>query len=413
MRSDRNYAYLLAVIALLILAVGYIFRPRKNTPAISQSDVLRLEQLAQKQNLRRLADYFHGFSAGPANHVVRITGADRSAVAWSAPGVYATASTGLPNARMRIVGPGVDQPASIAVFGPHVPVATFQAGGDSKTDAAPVAVTAPVEGDWVVAVARRADGELLVSPGLHSGLVLSPCGDTTYEQLVSNIPLSRESNGAGVFDLDGNLLGIVVDCGTRMAALTTKAITNALERAHSPIGRVLARYGWKLTAMWAAASTYFGAVAGMLVEEVWAGSPADRAGVVPGDVLVSAGGMPVSSETDAADLAKAPTGKPLPVVLLRFGREVKTEITPDIAPQASGKAGIVLRSDIEGLEIASVSPGTAAYAAGIRPGDRLLRIGRNTKPDSAALQKTLDDSSTPAFLVFQRGALRRGVFLTP
>jgi S1-C subfamily serine protease len=66
-----------------------------------------------------------------------------------------------------------------------------------------------------------------------------------------------------------------------------------------------------------------------------------------------------------------------------------------------------------GVGVAAVRPGSAGADAGLRPGDRLLRVGDAAVTSAAAAARALAAADTaPAFLVFQRGAVVRGA-LTP
>ena len=67
---------------------------------------------------------------------------------------------------------------------------------------------------------------------------------------------------------------------------------------------------------------------GVLVVDVEGGGPADRAGLLVGDVLLAAAGEPVGT---AEDLSEAlPKGVPVRLSLLRAGRVVEVEAVPDL-----------------------------------------------------------------------------------
>ena len=66
------------------------------------------------------------------------------------------------------------------------------------------------------------------------------------------------------------------------------------------------------------------------VVEVVAGSPADRAGIRPGDLILELDGRPMSRVSDLQKLLQHEViGSPLTVVLLRDGGERRRQITPD------------------------------------------------------------------------------------
>ncbi len=141
---------------------------------------------------------------------------------------------------------------------------------------------------------------------------------------------------------------------------------------------------------------------GALVNQVSPGGPADKAGIVPGDVITELNGQPV---TDSHDLTTrvgvlAP-GDSVTVTVIRKGKSQNLKITlterdlkafaqdsPDGAPSADNTLGMALRQGRqgEGLTVTAVEPGSPAAEAGINRGDQLLEINQRpvASPDDAA-----------------------------
>jgi len=108
------------------------------------------------------------------------------------------------------------------------------------------------------------------------------------------------------------------------------------------------------------------------------GSPAERAGILPGDILVAVGGEPVADYQDFQFALNLAGCKPVKVGLLRDGKPVEVTVTPEAVPGAEGSdfehfmTGVLLsprRGGESGFEIVHVYPGLPAAAAGLRPGD--------------------------------------------
>jgi hypothetical protein len=108
----------------------------------------------------------------------------------------------------------------------------------------------------------------------------------------------RRHAGAGLFDLDVQLVAIVLPCLERLVAIDARAVEQLVEYAHSTGQRLLERYGMRLETLTDAERSYFGAATGLLVREVWSGSEADLAGVRPGDLVVQWAGRPVATLED-------------------------------------------------------------------------------------------------------------------
>ena len=119
-------------------------------------------------------------------------------------------------------------------------------------------------------------------------------------------------------------------------------------------------------------------------------SPAERAGIRPGDILVSVDGENILDYQDF-QLALALAGEhPVKIGLLRGGKPVEVTVTPRAIPGAEGPeferfmTGIrlgPLKEGETGFEILHVYPGLPAAAAGLRSGDRPLAIDGTEYPD--------------------------------
>ncbi|WP_309739740.1 trypsin-like peptidase domain-containing protein, partial [Chamaesiphon sp. OTE_20_metabat_361] len=72
---------------------------------------------------------------------------------------------------------------------------------------------------------------------------------------------------------------------------------------------------------------------GAIVTEVVAGSPAETAGILPGDVIIQVAGRPISTPSDVQQQVAASTiGENLKLQLDRQGRVRSLEIKPDLFP---------------------------------------------------------------------------------
>ena len=67
------------------------------------------------------------------------------------------------------------------------------------------------------------------------------------------------------------------------------------------------------------------------------GKPAEQAGVKPGDILVSINGTPVRNLGDMKDEVQKIKSTPVPLVVLRDGKELTLTVTPQLLPGVGGK----------------------------------------------------------------------------
>jgi regulator of sigma E protease len=107
---------------------------------------------------------------------------------------------------------------------------------------------------------------------------------------------------------------------------------------------------------------------------VTAGGPADRAGLRPGDELLSIGGEAVEDARTFLRAELLNPGATLEVEILRDGRRrtLPLEIEVDTSiPQHVGRAGLYLRQP---FQVIQVEAGSAADRAGFRPGDQFVAV---------------------------------------
>lgn len=114
-----------------------------------------------------------------------------------------------------------------------------------------------------------------------------------------------------------------------------------------------------------------------------------RSGLRPGDVMVSSYGQPIQSEADFQRLTALYPGQPVPVVVMRDGRQQTINLLPqdvkqssplnrDTAPpSAQSQAHLGVRFDIgvpNAAVVAAVRPRSPAEVAGLRAGDMITAL---------------------------------------
>jgi serine protease Do len=156
---------------------------------------------------------------------------------------------------------------------------------------------------------------------------------------------------------------------------------------------------------------------GALVANVTPGSPADKAGLKTGDVIVAYGDKSIVDSSDLPPLVGATRpGATMPLTIMREGkqrtldvklgkledREVKLAANGDSSPQG-GTLNVVV-SDLtdaqrqqlgveQGVLVRQVGPGAAADA-GVQPGDVLLQIDGKRVENTEQLRKLAADLPT-------------------
>jgi serine protease Do len=161
---------------------------------------------------------------------------------------------------------------------------------------------------------------------------------------------------------------------------------------------------------------------GALVSSVVEGSPADKAGVKTGDVVVELDGKKVAKATDLPGLvADMPVGKNVPIAVMRDGKEVR--LNAQIArlaeessalgtePEGKGQLGLSVQpltppvarelgiKAKEGVLVRDVVEGGRAAEAGIRAGDVIVEVNRQPVRSVEDLKARVDKLAKNAPIV--------------
>ena len=231
---------------------------------------------------------------------------------------------------------GVDSDLDLAV----VEVST----GDAEPITWDADVEAPAIGTPVIAVANPGGRGLRATPGFVSAASRSfrgPRGRRVTGAIEHTAPLPRGSGGGPLVDLDGRLLGlnsIRLDGGLILAVPSNAAFADAVERlARGEAPRRL-RLGVAIAPPHVARrlrqAVGLPDRAGVLVRSVSDSSPAARAGIERGDLIVRAG----SQEIDGVDalylvLDTVTPGSALELGVLRGTDERSVNVTFDEAAE--------------------------------------------------------------------------------
>jgi regulator of sigma E protease len=150
-------------------------------------------------------------------------------------------------------------------------------------------------------------------------------------------------------------------------------------------------------------------------------SPAFAAGLLPGDVILSADGVASPGAQELGDLIEASVGRPMPITVEREGEVHDLAVTPvtDCLGGSWGGTGMVLGAGapVRVVTVPPELPGGApspALASGIEPGDLLLRVGPAITPSRAEVQAVVGrNQGNPIPIVLQRGDRQVATVLTP
>ncbi len=320
--------------------------------------------------------------------------------------------------------------------------ATF-VGADPDTDVAvirvptgnlkalPLADTARLRvGDFVVAVGNPFGLGQTVTSGIVSALGRSGLRGLGYQNFIqTDASINPGNSGGALVNLRGELVGINTAIYTPSGGNVGIGFAIPADLASEILAQLLAHGEVRRGTLGVQAQDLNDELAGMLqvtagsgavVTRVLAASPAERAGLRPGDVIRELAGRPVRSRADLANAeGLAPIGESVSLRFLREGREREVQLSLQV-PRDSRTAGAAIdarlggawladlpeslrRQGARGVHVERVDPGSAALAAGLRADDIVVGLDRLEVVDLAALSRMLPHVASPLVLTVQRG----------
>ncbi len=280
-------------------------------------------------------------------------------------------------------------------------------------------------GDWVMAVGNPFGLGGTVTAGIISARNRDIHSGPYDDYLQVDAPINKGNSGGPLFDMDGKVVGIntaiytpnggSIGIGFAIPAAVARTVIEQL-RAHGKVERGWLGVGVQPVTKEIAASFGLDRARGGLVAQVMPDSPAARAGLRLGDIILSVGGKAVEQSRDLPRLVAAlKQGTRVDFVIWREKNEHTIPVT--IAAQPGDRAarkdrrgqadkamyGLALApltaetrdafgisGDKKGVLIARVMPDSPAAERGLSAGDIIVRIGSQPVTDVQSAIKLLD-----------------------
>jgi Do/DeqQ family serine protease len=199
-------------------------------------------------------------------------------------------------------------------------------------------------GDVVLAIGNPFGVGQTVTSGIVSALGRTHLGINTFENFIqTDAAINPGNSGGALVDSNGHLVGINTAIYSQSGGSMGIGFAIPVSLAKSVMEQIIktgtVTRGWigvEVQDMTAELAESFGVKPeeGALIAGVMRGSPADKAGVKPGDVLLAVGGKPVKDAQVMLDLiaALAP-GEKATFGLMRSGKSVDVQITVGKRPR--------------------------------------------------------------------------------
>jgi len=288
-------------------------------------------------------------------------------------------------------------------------------------------------GEWVVAIGAPFGLEQTVTAGIVSAKGRSDVGLARFESyLQTDAAINPGNSGGPLANLDGEVIGINSAISSRSGgndgigfAVPSRVVERVVDAliAHGRVARGFLGIGVQAADGALLASLGATQDSGVLVNRVERGSPADRAGLEPGDVLTAVGGRAVRTPGElVATVGEIPPGSGVDLKAIRDGRErsmraVLAERQDDGVRRDAGDAGARPMSALDRLGLAlrplgehearasgleatrgalvvdRVAADGPAARAGIAAGDLILRLGQRQVATPEDVRDALADFS--------------------
>ncbi len=301
----------------------------------------------------------------------------------------------------------------IVRFGPRVEKTAEIVGNDPKTDLAVLRVPGPLGvaaewgdsdkvdiGDWVLAIGSPMNLERSVTAGIISAVgrrQLDIVGENSYEDFIqTDAALNPGNSGGPLVDLNGRVVGVNTaiisqsggdqGLGLAISARLARRVVEELIKH----GRVVRGYlGVRLRDLdpKTAQQLNIPGSAGSIIEEVEPGSPAEKAGLKPGDIVLKVGDHDVADTTELRlQIAEAPAGAALPLEIYRDGKPQRLSVQIGELPRLVGMGLLLRDARPEQLRDWTGAPGKAVLVLGVdqdspaararvHPGMRIVQVG--------------------------------------
>jgi serine protease Do len=310
------------------------------------------------------------------------------------------------------LGPGDDVRARLVGADPKSDLAVLQVKAELKVQAEWGDSDQLDNGDWVLAIGSPLGFDHSVTAGIVSATERNDVQLTEYESFIqTDAAINPGNSGGPLINLSGKVVGINTAIITQSGGYEGigLAIPSALARrvVDSLIkeGKVVRGYLGVLLHRQALSSALARNLGlpnnhGALVEEVQPGSPAERAGLKPGDVIVNLDQHEVVDRASLRNLAAGlDVGSKVPLTYYRAGKSQTVTVTIDefpTAPEVLASLGFRVRarsaapdSNNTVIEIDEVVKGGPAFQAGLRPGMRILAVTHEAVSTAAQFEAAI------------------------
>jgi Do/DeqQ family serine protease len=258
-------------------------------------------------------------------------------------------------------------------------------------------------GEWAIAIGNPFGFDHSVTVGVISakerGNVLGDDGRGRYQNfLQTDASINHGNSGGPLCNIQGEVIGINTAISTPNEGsigigfaipinMVKRAVPDLVKSGHVVTPR-LGFYTQDIDARLASALK-LGSQKGVLVSDVVAGGPADKAGLKRYDVITAINGRSVAGGSDfKARIFEAKPGETLSLGVLRKGQKLELSLATSAVESSAGWHGLEVEENnadkaraqglyiSRGMLVSKVAKGSSAAEIGLKPGDVILEVNQ-------------------------------------
>jgi serine protease Do/serine protease DegQ len=303
--------------------------------------------------------------------------------------------------------------AKVVGADPDTDIAVLKVDGDGLTSIPLADSNKLLVGDYVVAIGNPFGLGQTVTSGIVSALGRSGLGIEGYEDFIqTDASINPGNSGGALINLKGELVGINtaiiapgggnIGIGFAIPINMARQIMDQLI-AHGEVQR--GRIGVQIQDLTPELAEAFkvDVTDGAVVSQVTPGSPAEKAGVKAGDVVIEVNGQPIKGSSDLRNkIGLMRIGEKVALTLIRDGKRQTIDMVVGEVQEATSAEAVAksvpklegatfgaiaetspLYGKVEGVMVMDVATDSAAWRAGLRKDDVITSVNRKpvTTPD--------------------------------
>ena len=286
-------------------------------------------------------------------------------------------------------------------------------------------------GDFVVAIGNPFGLGQTVTSGIISALSRSGLGIEEYEDFIqTDASINPGNSGGALVNLKGQLVGINTAIFSQSGAshgigfaipinLALRIMEQILDTGEVKRGFL----GVSIQDITPELAEAFGLTkkSGALINKVLKDSPADKAGLLPGDIVISIDGKKIRNANDVRNrIGLLPVGERIKFKLLRESKEFELTILVDEGTSKKTKPKVtselligVTVSDIQkgspyfgkvkGVTVLEIKRGSLAWVSGLRANDVITSVNKNPVKNLEEFLAAVDKKNDSLLLRIVRG----------